>query len=84
LFELASGTLRHGKKPTMRIFPSDKSMDSGEEYVLRGADDPSDVVLLFKASSLDRARAFLANQSVGDATEKSGVVGKPDAHFPNS
>jgi hypothetical protein len=56
----------------------------GEEYVLRGADDPNDVVLLFKASSLDRARAFVANPSVGEAIEKSGVVGKPDIHFLNS
>jgi hypothetical protein len=44
-----------------------------EEHLLRGADDPNDVVLLFKASSLDRARAFMANPSVGEAIEKSGV-----------
>jgi hypothetical protein len=56
----------------------------GEEHLLRGADDPNDVVLLFKASSLDRARAFMANPSVGEAIEKSGVVGKPDIHFLNS
>ncbi len=56
----------------------------GEEHLLRGADDPNDVVLLFKASSLDRARAFMANPNVGEAIEKSGVVGKPDIHFLNS
>jgi hypothetical protein len=56
----------------------------GEEHVLRGAGDPNEVVLLFKASSLDRARAFMANPNVGEAIEKSGVLGKPDIHFLNS
>ena len=55
-----------------------------EEHLLRGAEDPNDVVLLFKASSLDRAKAFLANPSVGEVIEKSGVVGKPDVAFLNS
>jgi hypothetical protein len=56
----------------------------GEEQVLRGADDPNDVFILFKASSLDRARAFMDNPSVGEVIEKSGVAGKPDFHFLNS
>jgi hypothetical protein len=56
----------------------------GEEQVLRGADDPNDVFILFKASSLDGARTFMANPSVGEVIEKSGVVGKPDFHFLNS
>jgi len=56
----------------------------GEEHLLRGAEDPNDVVLLFKASSLDRAKAFMANPSVREAIEKSGVVGKPDVAFLNS
>ena len=55
-----------------------------EEHLLRGAEDPNDVVLLFKASSLDRAKAFLTNSSVREAIEKSGVVGKPDVAFLNS
>jgi len=55
-----------------------------EEHLLRRAEDSNDVVLLFKASSLDRAKAFMANPSVGEAIEKSGVVGKPDVAFLNS
>jgi hypothetical protein len=56
----------------------------GEEHVLRGADDQNDVVILFKASSLDRAKAFMANPSVVEVIQKSGVVGKPDVAFLNS
>jgi hypothetical protein len=52
--------------------------------LLRGADDPNDLVLLFKASSLDRAKAFMSNPAVGEAMQKSGVVGKPDVTFLNS
>jgi hypothetical protein len=55
-----------------------------EEQLLRGAEDPNDVVLLFKASSLDRAKAFLTNPSVGEVIAKSGVVGKPDVAFLTS
>jgi hypothetical protein len=55
-----------------------------EERLLRGADDPNDLVLLFKASSLDRAKAFMSNPAVGEAMQKSGVVGKPDVTFLNS
>jgi hypothetical protein len=72
------------KKAYDAHLPVRKEFGLNEEHLLRGADDPNDVVLLFKVSSLDRARAFLANPSVVEVIEKSGVVGKPDAHFLNS
>jgi hypothetical protein len=34
------------------------------------------VVLLFKASSLDRAKAFMTNPAVGAVIQTSGIVGK--------
>jgi len=55
-----------------------------EERMLRGADDPNDLVLLFKAASLDRSKSFMSNPAVGEAMQKSGVVGKPDVTFLNS
>ena len=55
-----------------------------EEHVLQGADDPNEVVLLFKASSLDRAKAFMSDPAVREVIEKSGLVGKPDLSFLNS
>jgi hypothetical protein len=55
-----------------------------EEHLLRGAEDPDDLVLIFKVSSLDRAKAFIANPSVAETMEKSGVMGKPDIAFLNS
>ena len=55
-----------------------------EEHLFQGAEYPNDVVLLFKASSLDRAKAFMNNPAVGEVIQKSGVVGKPDVAFLNS
>jgi hypothetical protein len=55
-----------------------------EEQLLRGAEDPNDVVLLFKAASIDRAKAFLTNPSVVETIEKSGMVGRPDVAFLDS
>jgi hypothetical protein len=55
-----------------------------EDRLLRGTEDPNDIVLLFKASSLDRAKAFMADPKVGEVIAKSGVVGKLDVAFLNS
>jgi hypothetical protein len=55
-----------------------------DEHVLRGADDQDEVFILRKVSNLDRAKAFVASPGVGEAIEKSGVVGKPDVYFLKS
>jgi hypothetical protein len=55
-----------------------------QEQLFRGADDPNDVVLLFKAASLDRAKAFMNNPAIGEVIQKSGVIGRPDVTFLNS
>lgn len=55
-----------------------------EEHLFQGAEDPNDVVLLFKASSFERAKAFMNNPAVGEVIQKSGVVGKLDVAFLNS
>jgi hypothetical protein len=54
-----------------------------QEQLLRGADDPNDVILLFKAASLDRAKAFMSNPAIGEVIQKSGVIGWPDVTFLN-
>jgi hypothetical protein len=55
-----------------------------EVQLLRGADDPNDIVLLFKVSSLDRAKAFMADPAVVEVMQKSGLVGMPDVTFLSS
>jgi hypothetical protein len=72
------------KKAYDAHLPVRREFGLSEEHLLREAHDPNEVVLLFKVSSLDRARAFMANPSVLEVIAKSGVVGTPDAHFLNS
>ncbi len=48
-----------------------------ELYLLQGADDPNDVVLLFAARDLDKARAFAASEDLRETMIRAGVVGEP-------
>lgn len=55
-----------------------------EKYVLRGADDPNEVILFFEASDLKRAKAFAGSADLKETMQKVGVVDKPDIYFLNS
>ncbi len=72
------------KKAYDAHLPVRKEFGLDEDRLLRGSDDPNDVVLLFKASSLDRAKAFLSDPAVREVIQKSGVLGMPDVVFLNS
>jgi hypothetical protein len=52
-----------------------------EEHLFRNADDPNEVLLLFSAEDLDKAKAFTASDDLRQAMEKSGVSDKPDVYF---
>jgi hypothetical protein len=54
-----------------------------EKALLWGADDPDEVVVLFEAEDLDRARAFVASADLKETMQKAGVVGAPDISFLN-
>ena len=54
-----------------------------EKQLLRGADDPNEVVLLFEARDLSRAKAFAESQDLRDTMAKVGVVDRPDICFLN-
>ncbi|HXN64151.1 MAG TPA: hypothetical protein VN862_02390 [Candidatus Acidoferrales bacterium] len=58
-----------------------KEFGLAEHHVLHGTDDPNEIVVMLKASDLNRAKAFLADPKVQEVISKSGVVGKPQAHF---
>jgi hypothetical protein len=50
-------------------------------HVLRGADDPQEVVVLFEAEDLGRARALTGSEELRKIMQEAGVLGRPDMHF---
>lgn len=62
-----------------------KRVEAGltEKYLLRGADDNNEVVILFEAQDLDRAKAFAASADLREKMQEVGVVDKPDIYYLN-
>jgi len=54
-----------------------------ERYLLRNADDPNEIVILFEAQDLNRAKTFAASADLRERMQESGVVDKPDIYFLN-
>ena len=54
-----------------------------ERYVLRGADDRNEVVLLLEVKDLARAKAYFESPFLKNVMEKGGVIGKPEFHVFN-
>jgi hypothetical protein len=54
-----------------------------EEHLLRGASDANEVVILFRAAELARAKAFAESTDLRE-TIKAGVVDRPDIYFLTS
>lgn len=54
-----------------------------EQYLLRGVDDANEVVMLFEAQDIARAKAFAESADLREAMQAVGVVGKPDICFLN-
>ena len=54
-----------------------------EKYLLRSADDPNEIVALFEAEDLSRAKAFAGSQDLRETMRKVGVVDQPDIYFLN-
>ncbi len=52
-----------------------------ETYLFRSAGDPNEVIILFEAKDLDRARKFAASADLRTTMEKAGVIDKPDIYF---
>lgn len=49
-----------------------------EIHLLRNAADRNDVVILFQAEDLERARAFASSDDLRTVMQKAGVVGAPE------
>ena len=54
-----------------------------EKHLLRGASDANEVVLLFQAEELTRAKAFAESADLRQTMQNVGVVDKPDIYFLN-
>jgi hypothetical protein len=54
-----------------------------ERYVLRGAQDANEVVVLFEAQDLARAQAFAESADLRETMQKAGVVDRPDVYLLN-
>ena len=54
-----------------------------EKHLLRSAGDANEVVILFEAQDLDRAKAFSDSADLRETMQKVGVVDKPDLYFLN-
>jgi hypothetical protein len=52
-----------------------------EVRLLRNIDDPTEVVLLFEAEDLQRARDFTASPDLRERMQAAGVLDKPDIYF---
>jgi hypothetical protein len=55
-----------------------------EKYLLRGADDANEVVILNEVKDMAKAKAFAASPDLRETMQKVGVMDKPDIYFLNS
>jgi hypothetical protein len=52
-----------------------------QEYLLHNLDDPNEIILLFEAEDVQKAREFVNSSDLREAMQKAGVVDKPDFYF---
>jgi hypothetical protein len=51
--------------------------------VFRCVDDPNDIVVLLDASDIEKARAWLFEDTLKMAMQNAGVIGTPSVRFEN-
>jgi hypothetical protein len=54
-----------------------------ETKLLRGAEDPNEIILLMEVKDLNRAKAMMASPELRQTMQAAGVVDKPDIYFLN-
>jgi len=54
-----------------------------EEHLLRTADNPNQVVVLFQAQDVKKAQAFAGSEDLKQVMQSAGVVDRPDVYFLN-
>ena len=48
---------------------------------MRGTDDPHQVIVLFEAEDLDRAKAFANSDDLRETMMRAGVQDQPDVYY---
>ncbi len=61
--------------------PMRKAGGSKGGYLFRNADDPNELVIIFKWDDLEKARQFTGSEELKKAMEQAGVVTRPDIYF---
>ncbi|HTG01190.1 MAG TPA: hypothetical protein VK654_11465 [Nitrospirota bacterium] len=54
-----------------------------EKLLLRGVENPNEVIILFKVKDIVKAINFPTSSDLRDAMTKAGVIDKPDVYFLN-
>lgn len=52
-----------------------------EKLLLQNTQDPNEVIALFEAADLDKAKAFSASDDLHQTMQQVGVIDKPDIYF---
>jgi hypothetical protein len=52
-----------------------------ELFLLRNADNPNEVVILFEAEDHTKARELVTSEDLQQAMERAGVIDGPDIYF---
>jgi hypothetical protein len=52
-----------------------------QEHLLCNIDDPNEVILLFEAEEVQKAREFSNSSDLREAMQNAGVLDKPDIYF---
>jgi hypothetical protein len=60
-----------------------KRLEAGitEMNLFRGDIDPNEVIILFEAKDIGRAKKFAESADLRETMEKAGVIDKPDVYF---
>ena len=60
-----------------------KRVEAGvaEKFVLQDDNNPNDVIVLFKADDLKRAKKFAESADLRQSMEKAGVTDKPEIQY---
>jgi heme-degrading monooxygenase HmoA len=61
--------------------PARRKAGLNEVNLLRNTENPNEVILLFSAEDLDKAKAFAASDDLRQAMQRAGVSDKPDVYF---
>ncbi len=58
-----------------------KAAGSQGGQLLRGSDNPNEIVIIFKWDSVENAHEFVGSPALREIMQKAGVIGRPDMYF---